>query len=1452
MRVGWVLFVVFCVAASVLVPVGGPAAGAQSQTSWYVNDNPELNGPSQYWWAGDAGKGYGSNDYVYTYGIAGESSADNWARWLMGSRVGRQELQVYVPNTKAAATVVYRIDVGGSRYTKRIVQRTAYGWTALGTYNADGASVSIRLRDNDASQHWKRDGYSASRIGVDAIRMRCVARCSTTQPTPVPTAAPAPQIDEPSSPRSVRATADADSVSVSWSAPSDDGGAAVSGYRVDLYRGSSRVDRKNVSASSRSASFAGLAADTAYQVRVWARNSVGYSGRATASARTDAVRVVRSVSVSLGADRAGCQYSSLPCRWVSASYSGFSAGSYRVQCYWSSSSGSLGTRTASFSTSRVSGTNAELCWFNVQPGRYLTAVVDGVRSNTIVFAGTVQATRPSAPRTVSATGAAGSVSVSWGPPADDGGAAILGYRVDLYRGSSRVDRKNVAASARSASFAGLAADTAYQVRVSAQNSVGRGPEATASARTDRPAPRRPGAPGVVGAVVDVDSIGVVWSPPADDGGAAVTGYRVDLYRGSSRVDTKSTSAAAREATFGGLAADTAYQFRISARNSAGAGAEAVGNTRTIPPQKNKPSAPRSVSATGAAGSVSVSWSAPSDDGGAAILGYRVDLYRGSSRVDRKNVASSARSASFAGLAADTAYQARVSAQNSAGRGPEATASARTDAVQEETDESEPGVPSAPRNMHVTASENSVSVSWVPPAGNGGNPVTGYQIELHRGSTPADTKSTSASTRQTTFTNLSPDTPYTVLVSAENSQGLSSPQIADFITEAVQEERKITIALGAYRSGSDCKQRSNPCRWVRATYTGFDGAPYSASCYSSTSSTSLEKLEASFTARTAAGSDSTLCWFNVQPGRYLTAMVDGVRSNTIMFAGDSVAQRAQPPAPPRNLGATILEDGSIRTTWDPPANSGSSSIRHYRVEYSRPAIGSSEPWSTSTIVTGTAHTWFGNRKGITYTVKVTAINHDSLTSASITVLVTDPHAPPTEPQDVKVELVDSSDDSNGIEEDLKISWSPPNDTNGSPVIQYKVCLSRGPIHRGPNKTGKPWSDCSTISQTQFTHIHDASQCAKYQITVSAGNRHGWGPAAQYKHKRSSILSFLTTTSTTSTISTPCILDVLEAPVISLKAEGRKLISLEGEGEFLRVFNDNPDLNIKWTAISGATGYHIDWRYLDYDIEALRAAIEKNDNRAFDREIEGQEVGPSQIDNDFKPRTNGNPEAFCRIEKKNFYNNKRESYCIWTKGGEYKTFNKDEPEFKIDGVNQGYNIQVRVRGLVDDDRYEYYGEWSPWTYLTNEWLGLVCTALDVYENIEDVKQAAEIVGWALIVGGVIVTAATAGAGASAGGAAVAAKAALSEAAKQAVRLLVKHVTVKKVIKIFIKELAKNIVENWVKGQIRYIFKCIGQAGELSDSELIELGGEMFRELQPTEPDLVDIDLDDVILNLRDVLS
>ena len=143
-----------------------------------MNDDPELSGPQQYWYPGTVGRGYGANDYLYTYGIGGEARSDNSARWYMGRAAGRQEIQVYVPTDHATATVNYSICIGNNQFAVPVPQRNISGWYSLGEWDTNGANVVISISDIDVTQNWKTDGTDLSRIGVDAIRMRCVANCS--------------------------------------------------------------------------------------------------------------------------------------------------------------------------------------------------------------------------------------------------------------------------------------------------------------------------------------------------------------------------------------------------------------------------------------------------------------------------------------------------------------------------------------------------------------------------------------------------------------------------------------------------------------------------------------------------------------------------------------------------------------------------------------------------------------------------------------------------------------------------------------------------------------------------------------------------------------------------------------------------------------------------------------------------------------------------------------------------------------------------------------------------------------------------------------------------------------------------------------------------------------------------------------------------------------------------
>ncbi|WP_420622463.1 CHAP domain-containing protein [Candidatus Poriferisodalis sp.] len=205
------------------------------QTGWQAFDNPDLHGPSEYWYAGQAGRGYGSNNYSYTYAIGGDANAVNTAVWNLGNRLGTQELQVFVPCEHSVATVRY--EVRGPGFTREVAVNQANecgqrAWTSLGQFDFNGGAASVVLRDNNSDQHYKRVELWRSNFGVDAIRARCVSNCkTTTQITGTPAA-----------PTNLQATFfncaehERGCVRFTWSPPSLADGSSYTGYEYVLSR----------------------------------------------------------------------------------------------------------------------------------------------------------------------------------------------------------------------------------------------------------------------------------------------------------------------------------------------------------------------------------------------------------------------------------------------------------------------------------------------------------------------------------------------------------------------------------------------------------------------------------------------------------------------------------------------------------------------------------------------------------------------------------------------------------------------------------------------------------------------------------------------------------------------------------------------------------------------------------------------------------------------------------------------------------------------------------------------------------------------------------------------------------------------------------------------------------------------------------------------------------------
>ncbi|MBE5317182.1 MAG: Ig-like domain repeat protein [Xanthomonadales bacterium] len=189
-------------------------------------------------------------------------------------------------------------------------------------------------------------------------------------------------------------------------------------------------------------------------------------------------------------------------------------------------------------------------------------------------------------------------------------------------------------------------------------------------------PAPPAAPSVAPATAQVT---VAWTAPAD-GGSAITGYTVQQSTNSGGSWSDSVGACAPATTESStalscvaspLTGGTNYVFRVRAINATGSGAYSPASATATPPAISPPDAPTAATATAGNQSAAVSWTAPGNDGGAAISGYTVTGTPSGSCT----ATAPATTCTVNGLSNDLSYTFTVVATNSAGDSPASAASA---------------------------------------------------------------------------------------------------------------------------------------------------------------------------------------------------------------------------------------------------------------------------------------------------------------------------------------------------------------------------------------------------------------------------------------------------------------------------------------------------------------------------------------------------------------------------------------------------------------------------------------------------------------------------------------------------------------------------------------------------------------------------------------------------------
>ncbi|WP_426574026.1 fibronectin type III domain-containing protein [Aquihabitans sp. McL0605] len=841
----------------------------------------------------------------------------------------------------------------------------------------------------------------------------------------------------PGAPTFVAGTPGSTTVSLSWTAPASDGGAAITGYTVTPSIGGSAQAPTTFNSAATTQTITGLTNGTAYTFKVQAVNAAGTGTASTASGAVTP-RTVPGAPTSVTGTPGNTTVS---LSWAApASNGGAAITGYTITPYIGIVAQSpvafLSTATTQTITGLANGTSYT---FKVAATNAAGTGADSAPS----LAVTPRAL-PGAPTGVTGTPGNTTVSLSWTAPASDGGSPITGYTVTPSIGGTAQAPISFGSTATTQTITGLTNGTAYTFKVAALNAAGTGSTSTASAAiTPRTVPGTP--TGVTGTAGNT-TVSLSWTAPATDGGSPITGYTVTPSIGGTAQAPITFGSTATTQTITGLTNGTAYTFTVAAVNAAGTGSTSSASAPVTP--RALPGAPTGVTGTAGNTTVALSWTAPASDGGSPITGYTVTPSIGGTAQAPISFGSTATTQTITGLTNGTAYTFKVAALNAAGTGSTSTASA---AITPRT------VPGAPTGVTGTAGNTTVSLSWTAPASDGGSPITGYTVTPYVGPA-AQTPVTFSSTATTqTITGLTNGTAYTFKVAAANVAGTGVDSSTSAAITPLAVPGAPTFVTGTPGSTTVSLSWTAPASDGGSPITGYTVTPYIGIV-----AQSPVAFLSTATAQTITGlTNGTAYTFKVQA-------VNAAGTGTASTASAAITPRTVPGTPTAVTGTA--GNTTVSLSWTAPATDGGSPITGYTVT---PYIGIVAQTPVTFSSTATTQTITGLTNGTAYTFTVKAVNAAGTGTASTASAAVTPRTVPGAPTAVTGTAGNTT---------VSLSWTAPATDGGSPVTGYTVTPSIGATAQAPITF-----NAAATTQT----ITGLTNGTAYTFTVAATNGAGTG-------------------------------------------------------------------------------------------------------------------------------------------------------------------------------------------------------------------------------------------------------------------------------------------------------------------------------------------------------------------------
>ena len=513
-------------------------------------------------------------------------------------------------------------------------------------------------------------------------------------------------------------------------------------------------------------------------------------------------------------------------------------------------------------------------------------------------------TAPGPPTGVSGVPGDASVALAWAAPASNGGSPITGYRITPYIGANAQAPIATGSAATSHTVTGLSNGTAYTFLVAATNTLGTGPDSTASASLT---PR-------------VGYTNVVFSDGFESG--SLSAWNGTPGSGSASV----TAAAARTGGFGLRLTNATGQFQFA--------------VKALPSPLVDSSASFWVRVGSAAGFETV---AQALDGSSSL--HMWDVYYDAARRGFVFIPFSGSGSTEIFTGVDSApvggwskieiqYTATASGgariylngttQPGWGVSGNFVRTANLQRLQlwndvvnttdfDDVSVATRPVPGPPTAVAGAPGNGSVALAWAAPAADGGSPITGYTVTPYVAGSPQPPISTGSTATSHTVTGLTNGTAYTFTVAASNVNGVGTESAASApVTPAAAPTAPgaPTAVTGFAGDGSVMLNWTPPASSGGSAITGYRITPYIGST-----------AQAPVLTGTASASYTVTGLTNGITYRFVVAAINAVGTGPDSAASGDLTPRA---GYTNVVFADGFESGSL-SAWNGTSGTGSTSV-----------------------------------------------------------------------------------------------------------------------------------------------------------------------------------------------------------------------------------------------------------------------------------------------------------------------------------------------------------------------------------------------------------------------------------------------------------------------------------------------------------------------------------------------